>query len=312
MDATKTVLDFSDFVQDKYGVLFGPTLEKWTNLRPRSSRLFFSRRGYCPFCREPAPIVHHVNYAPKHTAAPIHESEETRVWECQRCGWWEMVFGEKSIDHCIGRGLTVTLRHAVLKSFPLCSIGIPIQILRNALAKRCDYLYQIAPAKMELLVKDVFSDFFQCRVEHCGRTGDGGIDLLVIDGDAPFAIQVKRRCAPQSVEGVATVRSFLGAMLLRGFQWGGIVTTAHHFTKAAINEGKVALEKRLVRGFELVDARRFFDMFALLRETCQPAWVHHKPYKGLRGWPLVGCSPTEFEKLESRVNLNAAAWRLGL
>jgi hypothetical protein len=48
--------------------------------------------------------------------------------------------------------------------------------------------------------QSVFKDYFDCEVIHCGRSHDGGIDLILISADEPTVIQVKPRENPLVVE----------------------------------------------------------------------------------------------------------------
>ena len=52
------------------------------------------------------------------------------------------------------------------------SVNIPISTLRNYLKSKPNLIYRVAPKSMELLVKSVFSDFFECNVYHCGQSND--------------------------------------------------------------------------------------------------------------------------------------------
>ena len=63
--------------------------------------------------------------------------------------------------------------------------ALPLESLLREIKKRSDILYHIAPSKMEELVGRVFSEFFVTKAIHCGRSHDGGVDLLLVEGDEP-------------------------------------------------------------------------------------------------------------------------------
>lgn len=77
---------------------------------------------------------------------------------------------------------------AILRRFDAAAISLPLDVLRQALLVRERLLHDLHPRKMEQLVQSVFRDFFHCGVEHCGRTGDGGIDLALVLSDQPAIV----------------------------------------------------------------------------------------------------------------------------
>lgn len=155
----------------------------------------------------------------------------------------------------------------ILRRFDIESDRIPIELLRDYLNTRYDDLRLISPSQFEHIVRDVFSDFYQCEVRYFkGKTysRDGGIDLIMLQTDeGPKAIQVKRRTSPEKGEPVNIIREFLGAMFLQDYECGVFVTTGH-FTKDSEHTAITANEKGMK--IELVDARGFEE---LLNETCR-------------------------------------------
>jgi hypothetical protein len=69
---------------------------------------------------------------------------------------------------------------------------------RTELRARPTILREIHPERLEALVADVLRDHFCAEVEVIDRPGDGGIDLVFVNGEHPFAVQVKRRESPES------------------------------------------------------------------------------------------------------------------
>jgi restriction system protein len=108
----------------------------------------------------------------------------------------------------------------------------------------------------------VLKDFMDCDVIHTGRTNDGGIDLLLLDGDAPYVVQVKRWEQRSRGEAVGAIREFLGATLIAGHNRGIYVTTAPHYTPAAIGAARQAKARKLVEKLHLVDRGRFLSCHA--------------------------------------------------
>jgi hypothetical protein len=106
---------------------------------------------------------------------------------------------------------------------------------------------------MELLVAEIYrSNFAHAEVVHVGRTGDGGADVVFVDGQSErWLIQVKRRERAKSAEGVETLRNLLGTSILQDSRFGVVVSTADHFT----HQARIAARQAHERGFivELVD-----------------------------------------------------------
>jgi HJR/Mrr/RecB family endonuclease len=125
---------------------------------------------------------------------------------------------------------------------------------------------------MEELVGFVFSDFFNCEVQYCGKSHDGGIDLVLVMADKPVLVQVKRRMKPTDVEPVSSVREFLGAALLAGHTDCIFVTSADHFSSVGQAAARKALTRGLVTRYDLIDRRRFLDILDLVRTTKTEVW----------------------------------------
>ena len=113
---------------------------------------------------------------------------------------------------------------------------------------------------MEKLAQDVLSDFFKCEVAHIGRSGDGGIDLLMLSGDKEYAVQVKRRLNSGHVEQVNPIREFLGVLKLRAKTRGMFITTGQDFTRGCYTEAQLAKDMELVSEFELYNRDRFMSL----------------------------------------------------
>ena len=231
-------------------------------LQPVSEREVFYSAGFCPHCQVQAPIVH---YSEDDSVPGL--PQVVWAWSC-RCGWWDIqrlgVLGPDTAVDADGYEWAHAAnwyRHGILRSFSSSDTNVPTAALRRALVDHPRLVHSLDPRKMEELVASVMSDFIAgCEVSHCGRTADGGVDLVLIHSDSTIAVQVKRRLRPDRVESVSAVREFLAAVKLQGMTGGVYVTTADHFSPQAKEEASRAVTLDLVRTFELVDRHRFFGM----------------------------------------------------
>lgn len=128
---------------------------------------------------------------------------------------------------------------------------------------------------MERLVQSVFRDHFQTDVKHIGKSHDGGVDLLMLLGENPYILQVKRRKSPGKTEGVSCIRELLGATLLNGGKNSIFVTTADHFSSAAKNAAQNAVTKSIVNSFDLINGPDFISM---LNQHPLPKAKRWEPY----------------------------------
>lgn len=264
------ILDYSQFVEDRQSKVPEGTSG------PRQPDLFFSERGWCPFCKLRAGKVYSVEGSEEQTWDSGWQ-KRTRAWSCNQCGWWEIEHFDSIADSDIEWVEDTVLRHAVLRSFNPRDQELPVEVLKEHLKRHPQTLYSIHPTKMEKLVQSVFSEFYDCEVEHCGRSHDDGIDLILVNSHKPGAIQVKRRESAKSVESVKTVREVLGAMLLSRKRRGWIVTTADHFSSEARSAATRAITLDLVDAFELVDFNRFLDMFRQSSDDTGGLWRRFLP-----------------------------------
>jgi hypothetical protein len=105
-------------------------------------------------------------------------------------------------------------------------------------------------------------------VLHTGKSGDGGIDLILLDSnDGNIPIQVKRRTKTRKAESVTIVRELRGAMVLSGHDEGMIVTTAPRFSKPAVEASQPHPEHLVPQRINLVDCRRLLDIIGVTIEA---------------------------------------------
>jgi len=273
------IFDYSECVQDHCP----NTLYMSLNRTP-----FFQRPGWCPYCKTSAESKYKESYCESPEDDSIYHDPcldqyyYLHVWICPTCGWWDMHYAENSghdsIDPSMG---SESLFHGVLRTFRVSDLKVPVDVLRRALESNPNILFHIHHRKMEELVESIFSDFYpNCDVAVCGKSGDGGIDLILVRSDTPIAIQVKRRTSPTSVERVQVVREFLGACLLGEFRHGIFVSTADHFTngktgaKAAARRAK---EHKLVHELELIDRGQFLDITRAASAKPIEPWIKYVP-----------------------------------
>lgn len=250
------VLDYTSFVEN--GLKLVPRdagfLDKALERRIRSTQ----RSGLCPYCRAKYERVYEERWEPFRFLI---------CHSCLVCGWW-WIEREESEDW----GARADYAVAILRQFDISDKRLPISTLEMELRRRPHLIRTVHPHVLEKLVESVLRDFFHTEVYLIGKSGDGGVDLLYLDADVPVAIQVKRRRADDVAEGVSLVREFLGAMVLLGIRRGTVVSTARSFTRGAREVAQSAVEKFVVDTFELVDCRKFLDIFRLASKRANYPW----------------------------------------
>jgi restriction endonuclease Mrr len=168
------------------------------------------------------------------------------------CGWWAA--SEKRIVYDFeydteseqSSGLA-----GILLNLDLSDQSLPISEIRSYLVARYQSRFDIDPHLMEEVVASVYKDLGY-SAEAVGRTGDGGIDVILTGPKSVrTGVQVKRY---QNSIKVEQIRAFLGALVLKGYTKGIFITTSS-FQRGVFEATQIAE----ARGFaiELVDAPRF-------------------------------------------------------
>ena len=272
MDGMAQILDYSRFWWTN-DTLF---TELWRAVPTARLTLHFEKTKTCAYCLQPMEEVISAGIR------PTHENSEGRglnLWGCPGCGWWFETFHKYDIDWPDWN--RIRRRVPFLREFAVEDRDVPLGALGRELACRPEIVHGINTGRFEHLVAGVLSDFRDVDVEVVGRTADGGIDLLYVDGDKPFAVQVKRRESPTSKESVTLVREFLGACLLKpktNIRGAKIVTTASSFTKPAREAAARTTALGLFDVYELVDRDRFFAMFRQTSLNHQFPWFGQAMY----------------------------------
>jgi len=151
-----------------------------------------------------------------------------------------------------------------LRAFDLSDTQMPVIAIAAELLQSWERIHELNPRRMEEFVACLLRGSFDCETRWVGRTGDGGVDVLVLMADKPLAVQVKRRASPDRSEGVQIIREFCGAMVASDYKRGLFVTTAHQFSRAAHETaGKVQGKCKLER-LDLIDCRGLCDLLSFV------------------------------------------------
>lgn len=263
------ILDFSEYFERRARPLIAtchdqPSPDDEENARAEAwnNRNYYGPRGLCPFCRIQAPIAHK---ATRH-------STHTTVWQCDMCGWWEHE-EEYREGAAIGHpAFTGVIHQAFLRSFRSSDKDAPLMTLLSAIDKDPNIVHEVHPSRFEQLVQYVFDAYYSCEVVHCGRSHDGGVDLIMIDSDIPTLIQVKRRGARNPVESVRSIRELLGSMLIARSRKGVFVSTADHFSPDAEKTVAKILSEKTVSHFELISKSGFLERLKAVGRNAKPVW----------------------------------------
>lgn len=204
----------------------------------------FPWRDDCPYCR--SALVSRP-FSVEFTS-PMYRNRGVR--HCTTCGWWGF---DENTDDC--NNPHKIFFSAILQSFDLRAANVPVAVLELELKKWIENIRHLNPKRMEDLMRRILSQVWDCEVRHMGYSKDGGTDLIILNGNAPVAVQVRRRTTQGKGELVSAIREFLGAGLLSGHQRLMYVTTAETFTSGAQKAAKTAVAKQLVEAFELVSMR---------------------------------------------------------
>lgn len=218
--------------------------------------------GICPFCKISMKV--RINNS--------NGWETNKLWECIKCGWWEL---ERKFEWggVEGDVAYAAIHHeACVKRFSIEKSEAPTKALIDHLKSKPDIIYGIHKKKMEEVVQYVFSSFYNCKVEHCGKSHDGGIDLIMIDSDEPTLIQVKCRERKESVEPISQIRDFLGAMWIKQSRKGIFVTTADHYSNVSVKTINQMISKEILESFEMIDFERFVEMLHITKSPKEAVW----------------------------------------
>jgi restriction system protein len=261
------VLDFSN-----YKTITGTELHEdwWAYATPR-----FEHLKECIYCNSKLsrPIEHEVIVEPGEGW-----NEISFLYDCLNCGWWyyqneAMKLGSNG-QYALNNEMSFS---GILRKFEISDIEIPLTTLKNEIFKNNSYLYQINPTKFEILVADIFKEFFNCVVKHVGKSNDGGVDLILVRSETDFIVQIKRRENPHSTESVSVIRELVGAMVLSGKKNAIFVSTADKYSKQAIESSIKVKAIGVANSFSLIDFKKFVEILNLTHMRPQRCWEEILP-----------------------------------
>jgi restriction system protein len=186
------------------------------------------------------------------------ESSETYVDYCPCCGWWRIIQHLYIVS--TGKWQIWNMAFgcaAALKELNLKDINIPLHEVRSYLTAKYDSRFHINPKVFEDVVGSVFKDIgYETHV--VGRSGDGGIDVILEDmNNHVIGVQVKRSKNRIKVE---QIRAFLGALVANNIPRGIFVTTSEFQPGCRKTiDGLSASTSKI----ELVNALQFYNALRL-------------------------------------------------
>lgn len=243
----------------------------------RTYSSFFPQNDSCPFCQRNLAKVFSdgiIEYDPeeKDSTKDIHHSVTAK---CCQCGWWTVQDMQTPDAHNLyALSQWVFCWHGILRKFSLNVPSALMNSMHGAIAKHPEVIGEINPRKMEGLVDAVVKDFFpgvECK--HCGKSDDGYRDLLLVIGDKPFAIQVRRSRKNGEAESVHLVTHFIGAYLLKNMPHVTLfLSTAENFTEDANASTDTILNRKPVERFEQIARKSFMEILEATKKNLKEPW----------------------------------------
>lgn len=191
---------------------------------------------------------------------------------CDICGWWFIsrhIYGERYEEaepfdfEPFANSWAV---RGLLRELDLSDIQLPLDEVRRYLLAKYDSRFNIDPIQLEHVVGSIFRDLGY-EVLVTSRSGDGGIDVLVLESAnaRPIGVQVKRYRGTIEAN---QIREFTGALHNQGLPAGIFVATSSYRPGAKREAAFAAL-----RGIpiELWDAKQLYDR---LRIAQRPVYQH--------------------------------------
>lgn len=124
----------------------------------------------CPYCK----LVCHKIF--DKTSKGFSKEQFDKVSVCLNCGWWSY---ECDISDDMGDNPYYMSSYAIMKKFSVDSENVPCVNLANYIEKNQKKIKSIGPVKFEELVKSVYKDVLNCKIESCSYgSHDRGIDIV--------------------------------------------------------------------------------------------------------------------------------------
>jgi restriction system protein len=246
----------------------------------------------CRFCRQKyLEILHSTQSSKTNTRKSDHLNK--RLFVCQTCGWWK-ADGLHSLDFLYrGEPTHNAQTHygaaASLSELSLDDISVPLDDVRSYLLAKYEKRFEMAPKLFEETVASVFRDIGYEAVV-VGRSGDGGIDIILERGQETIGVQIKRYSDAIEVE---QIRSLVGALVLKGMTCGVFVTTSKFRRGAKLAEKAYATQGYKIK---LIDAERFYDALKIAKRP---------KYSSFADFPI----PNIFDRLQRLDRVPALPFR---
>jgi restriction system protein len=181
MSSQRIIADYTDYLSDKREYTrrgpYGEIVEAQT-MEPNDVPRFYSTTKTCPFCNSATNQVFDDYY---YVTMGVDFVSYVKAYECGNCGWWTINntdIEEKDYVNEVDSYITEGLRWGIVRKFSVEDKDVPVSAFVSALRKDPDLVYSAHHRKFEEIAQYVFSSFFSCKVEHIGKTGDGGVDLI--------------------------------------------------------------------------------------------------------------------------------------
>jgi len=212
---------------------------------------------------------------------------------CETCGWWCRNERSRTIDFD-GFDESGIVRHfysmagacAQLKNLDLSDITIPLDEMHAYLIARYKDRFDVDPRRLEELVASVFKNYGY-ESEATAFQNDGGIDVILSQGDNKIGVQVKRYKNRIEAE---QIRSLAGSLMLGDITAGMFVTTSK-FRSGAYKAAKGFAARGCP--IELIDASRFYDALKIRKH---PVVTKENAEEFVYGVHGIGESKVIYEK----------------
>lgn len=221
----------------------------------------------CSCCRGEMLIVHCMTHKDEVTPTTFY-------WACDGCGFFKFAMSNQVLA---GRDIDLPF----IKEFDSRNEVPSLSQLSVVINQNRDRLYTMDPTRFEVFVGSILRDFYQCEVHHVGRSGDDGIDLIVIVGENPLMVQVKRRTKSHSTEGIEVVKLLFASVFGQGGNSAMVVTTASRFSRPSHTWIANPQLRDLKFQMQLVDVNSLMSMINAVRSNGSPLpwethWDSHK------------------------------------
>jgi len=188
---------------------------------------------------------------------------------CPNCKWWSYVRTRNGWDV---EGTYSEFLEGIIHKFDSEHTSIPVSVLIEEIRRKRLDLTTVKPKDLEIIVGAVVRDTMGLDSFYVGGPRDGGVDVFVTTGQAPIAIQVKRRGPHAAAESVSTIREFVGAMVTTGNYRGIVATTAERFSDAASNLAVSHRLKKMGIEIDLYHYDRLCELIETRNQDRREAW----------------------------------------